>query len=334
MSLLSVIILVGVNGCDMRFKSEAILSEYIIDLSRSQFISISSPAIVMPTPLPSRRHRKLALSQFDVSVLDFLSLQYCDVGTLAGKRNSILGKVMSDSQRFLYELDIIRAIESCEIEDKKLLAELRDIAQKKRLELPVAFGNAIFNGEEAAAFFSLSNGFLPINYSTENQQDLLSALNRLVTIGESLADLPIVDHSIFESDLKILMDSEYGGKLLYSLSQVIRYLMSVSSNMDSLGREVCGQPIVYLKQQFERHYVKKIQPYMGRLNSSAYNVLPLLKRLMDLSVLGNEMKGFLNQFSLITLTSVWYRYHSASLIHAQHWSRIFQFCSVSLRPRR
>jgi hypothetical protein len=333
MSLLSIIILVGVSGCDMRFKSEAILSEYIIDLSRSQFITVDFPAIVMPISLPSRRDRQLVLSQFDIGLLDFLSLQQCDVGIVAGKRNSILGKVMTDSQRFLYELDIIRAIESCDVKDEVLSAELNDIAKKKRLELPIVFGNAIINGEEASVFFSLSNGFLPLNYSTENQQDLLNALNRLVAIGENLVDLPTVDGRVFENDLKILMDSEYGGRLLYSLAQLSRYLTSVSNNIVLLSSEVCGSSLTYLKQQFEQHYVKKIQPYMGRINRSAYEVLPLLKRLIDLGVVGDEMKNFLNQFSLISKNSIWHRYQLASQVHAKQWSRLFESCSVSLRSR-
>ena len=120
MILLSGIILVGLSGCDTRFKPDAVLSQYVSDLNRSQLISISVPAILMPNGLPALRDRQTPLSTFDIGLLDFLSLQRCDVGIVAGRKNSILGKVMPDSQRFLYELDIIRAIESCYISDKEL----------------------------------------------------------------------------------------------------------------------------------------------------------------------------------------------------------------------
>ena len=329
--LLSGIILAGVNGCDTRFKAEAVLSQYVADLNRSQFVSISSPAMVMPASLPSSRHRQQSLTQFDIGLLDFLSLQQCDVGIVAGRKNSILGKVMSDSQRFLYELDIIRAIESCDIKNESLSKELHHIAQQKRLELPIAFGNALFNGIESEAFFSLSNGFLPLNYSTAEQQELLGALNRLVVIGDNLEDLPVVDAAVFEGDLKILMDSEYAGRLLYSLARITGYLDVVANKVKTLDEGVCGAPMIYLKQQFEAHYVKVVQPYMGRINRGAYQVLPLLNRLFEISEpLSRDVRTFSHQFSLQEPGSEWQRYQLASQFHAKQWSALFALCSVSI----
>ncbi|NLQ17622.1 DUF3080 domain-containing protein [Marinomonas sp. M1K-6] len=330
--LLGVIILLGVGSCDSRFDVDAVLSQYIMDLSRSSSLSFPTVAIAMPESLPSSRHRRQALSQFDIGLLDFLSLQQCDVGIVAGKKNSILGKVMPDSQRFLYELDIIRAIESCDIQNDELSKELQYVAQQKRVELPIAFGNAIFNGVESEAFFSLSNGFLPLNYSTALQQEMLSALNRLLVIGENLAALPVIDAHVFESDLKILMDSEYAGRLLYSLTQMTGYLNQVSRQIGGLDEGVCGAPMRYLKQQFEANYVQIIQPYMGRVNASAYQVLPLINRLAVSSApLSGDMQGFMRQFSVAD--SVWLRYQQASQMHAKHWSALFDVCSISLQTR-
>jgi hypothetical protein len=331
MILLGCIILAGVVGCDTRFQAEDVLSQYVADLNRSQFLSISSPAIVMPASLPSSRHRQQSLTHFDIGLLDFLSLQQCDVGIVAGRKNSILGKVMPDSQRFLYELDIIRAIESCDIKDESLSKELDQIAQQKRRELPMAFGNALFNGAESDVFFSLSNGFLPLNYSTAEQQELLDALNRLVVVGEHLERLPIIDANVFEGDLKILMDSEYAGQLLYSLVRVSSYLNRVSTKIKVLDDDACGAPVAYLKQQFEVHYVKVIQPYMGRINRGAYQVLPLLNRLFALSEpLSRDMRTFSDQFSLKEADSVWQRYQWASQSHAQQWGALLTKCSVSV----
>jgi len=332
MILLSGIILVGLSGCDTRFKPETVLAQYVTDLNRSQLISISSPAIVMPSNLPALRDRQQVLSTFDIGLLDFLSLQQCDVGIVAGRKNSILGKVMPDSQRFLYELDIIRAIESCDIADEALAKELRLVAEKKRVELPIAFGNALFNGAESKAFFSLSNGFLALDFSSADQQALLSSLNRLLEIGENLNTLPNLDGRVFEGDLKTLMNSEYAGKLLYTLVQVTRYLVSVSKAVGELDGASCGSSMVYLNQQFKAHYIKVIQPYMGRINHSAYQVLPLLNRLAELSApLNSEMSAFLNQFSLKKLGSEWLSYQRASQSHAKNWSRLFEVCSISLK---
>ncbi|WP_113873465.1 DUF3080 family protein [Marinomonas aquiplantarum] len=325
---LSIIILI--SGCDSRFKAELLLSEYLQDLNRSQLIELEEPAIVMPTALPPARYRQNALSAFDVSLLDFLSLQRCEIGIVAGRKNSILGRVMPDSQRFLYEIDIIRAIESCPIADSALEKELMAVAQQKRIELPKAFGNAIFNGEESEAFFSLSNGFLPLNYSTAKQQSLLNALTRFVKIGNTLDALPVIQGSVFEQDLKQLMDSEYAGRLLFSLIHVRRYLDQVTSQISLLGEEDCGAPVNYLKQQFEVHYVKQVQPYMGRLSQSAYQVLPLLNELAQLSHLTAEMQAFLTQYDMTASQSEWQRYQIASQHHAKAWSTLLNVCGMGV----
>lgn len=323
--------LMAISACDTRFKAETLLSQYVVDLNRSAFLSFSSPDSLVPSGLPSARYRQQTLTQFDIGLLDFLSLQQCEVGAVVGKKNSILGKVMPDSQRFLYELDIIRAVESCDIKNDTLAAELLGVVNKKREELPKALGNAIFNGAEAEAFFSLSNGFLPLNYSTSEQQTLLDALNRLVMIAENLQELPSLNAATFEGDLKVLMDSEYAGRLLYSLVQVTQYLTQVTTYISSLDQTVCGAPMDYLKQQFDVHYVKQIQPYMGRINQGAYLVLPLLNRLVSATQpLTTEMEKFVSQLSLIDDKSEWRRYQGASQAHASQWSRLFKECALSL----
>ncbi|AEF55867.1 DUF3080 family protein [Marinomonas posidonica] len=325
---LSIIILI--SGCDSRFKAELLLSDYVQDLDRSQLIEIDAPAIVMPTGFPQARYRRNTLSEFDVSLIDFLSLQRCDIGIVAGRKNSILGRVMLDSQRFLYEIDIVRAIESCSIDDSALEKELMAVAQQKRIELPKAFGNAIFNGDESEAFFSLSNGFLPLNYSTAKQQSLLNALTRFVKIGSDVEALPVIQSDVFEQDLKHLMDSEYAGRLLFSLMYIRRYLDQVTAQVSQLSEKDCGAPVNYLKQQFEVHYVKQVQPYMGRLSQSAYQVLPLLNELVELSHLTPEMRVFFKQYDMTSDQSEWQQYQIASQRHAKAWSALFHVCGMGV----
>jgi len=321
------------TGCDSRYKEEDVLSQYVIDLNRSRFISIAPPIIVMPNRFPAKRNRQQTLSQFDIGLLDFLSLQQCDVGFYAGKKNSILGKVMPESQRFLYELNIIRAIDSCEIVDQTLANTLDKVAKSKRSELSMAFGNAVFTGKESEAFFSLSNGFLPLSYSTNNHQALLISLSRLTKVGADLSKLPTINGKEFEADLKVLMDSEYAGRLLYSLSRATYYLDLVSKEIGILSRSsnsICGEPMTFLQQQFERHYVRVIQPYIGRINRSAYEILPLLNQLVSQSQpLTKDMAEFVEQFAFNKEGSVWIEYQRASQQHAKAWSALFSHCDVS-----
>jgi len=333
-SIVIIVTFLMLVGCDARYKPEQVLSEYATSLSRSGYLDVSVPDPVMPKLYPSVQVRTMVLTQFDVSLLDFLSLQHCDLGLLVGERNSVLGRVMVNSQRFLYEVKITRALETCPIENQSLADKLAPIAKQKHKELPRAFINAVFNGDEAKSFFSFSNGFVPMGYTAANYQSLQSALGDLLVSGQHVLTLPHIDSNAFEQDLKIMADSEYAGKLLYSLLQITRYLNAVSESIELLPPNVCGPPVTFLKQQFEYHYVKLIQPYMARLNASAY---PVLSQLHQLAMVGGPLPtalaNYLEQFSLQDKHSVWGRYQAASRRHAMAWSHLFQRCGLSLKQK-
>ncbi|MCV2401548.1 DUF3080 domain-containing protein [Marinomonas sp. C2222] len=330
MNALWLIILFVVTGCDSRFKTEDVLAQYVTDLDRSKYISISVPEVSLPNGLPSKRYRQNNLSQFDIGLLDFLSLQQCDVGHVVGQKNSILGKVMPNSQRFLYELDIIKAIESCEIKDADLSRKLDTVVNQKRQELPIAFANALFDSAEGEAFFSLSNGFLPMNYSSGSDLELLAALDRFIGLGKVLQSAPNINGNTFENDLKTLMDSEYAGRLLYSLVRITQYLNQVSNALDATDTEVCGTPLNYLRQQFKQHYVEVIQPYMGRIHTSAYGVLPRLNELIEMGNFSNSFREYLEIFLMNSEVGIWRQYQLASQKHARAWTRVFETCSVRI----
>ncbi|MEO9655875.1 DUF3080 family protein [Marinomonas sp.] len=329
--ILSFIILFAAVGCDSRFQTKDLFEDYIADLNRSQLVQIDSPDTVFPLAYPPLRDRLQALSEFDIGLLDFLSLQQCDVGAVAGQRNSILGKVMPTSQRFLYELDIIRAIESCQIQDEGLLNALENVAWHKRHELPIAFGNAVFNDTGRESFFSLSNGYLPLDYSTAHNQALLSALNGLLGIAENLKSLPVVDGAEFEQDLKALTDSEYIGRLIFSLVQITEYLNAVTEGVNNIEKGQCGSPIHYLATQFEDNYVQRLQPYMARINRSAYQILPQLMKLIELTEpLTDALNVYVEQISLSADIGVWAKYQQASAQHARSWSQLLASCGTAI----
>ncbi|GAB3480687.1 DUF3080 family protein [Marinomonas epiphytica] len=327
--LVGIIILLVLVGCDNRFVAKEHLDHYFTNLKRSQFIDLSQPPALDWQIYPALRNRLLNMSEFDISLLDFLSLQRCDVGYLAGKRNSVLGRVMTHSQRFLYEVNIVRAIESCEIHDDDLAAELSNVAQAKRAELSKALANALFNDQDSSGFFSLSNGLIPMSHSTAHDGELLAALQRLVVIAQKLDQLPLIESEQFEEDLKTLSDSEYFGRMLMSLMHLESYLLAVSQSLAIQDHTLCGPPLSFLRTVFKDQYIDLLQPYMARLNSSAYEVLPLFNQLMNtLPPLPKALSDYVSLLSFTEPNGGWKRYQRASQAHAQAWSRLFSLCKV------
>ena len=330
-----VLLLLGVLlvSCDRRFAPEGLLENYVKDLNRSEFVQIELGSTSSMLPLPALRDRQLALSQFDVGLLEFLSLQQCDVGAVAGQRNSILGRVMATSQRFIYELDIIRAIRSCEIKDHELRTKLLNIAQVKEEELPLAFSNVLWAGEETQTFFSLANGFLPLSPQSSHYQDLIIALQHLDRIQQHLKELPNVRSAEIEADMKAIYESEYLGKLLFSITHLNQYLNNVTQALETLQNNpaVCGPPMAFLTQQFEAHYIKVLQPYMARINRVAYQVLPLVHSLgVKSPIVSPEWREFIQQFDYKSEKSAWQSYLQASRVHGRAWSQLFSMCGQAV----
>ncbi|TDO98212.1 DUF3080 domain-containing protein [Marinomonas balearica] len=321
------------SSCDDRFRPIEHLESYHEALARSKLIKFASVQ-KEPTPhlisLPNLRDRVLPLSQFDIGLLDFLSLQRCEVGVIAGEKNSILGRVMPTSQRFVYELKIIKAIESCSVGNESLINELNIIAKAKRTELPNAFSNALWAGEEAEAFFSLSNGMIPMSPELSQYQELIRALEGLVIIKNDLQSLPNVTSKAFEAHMKAVLDSEYGGKLLVTLKELVSSLEYIAKAVESIhaNSSNCQAPVRYLKQQFTKYYVTIIQPYMARINRVAYQVLPYINELREgAQGVPEQLTLFLAQFDEAE-QSVWGRYKNASIRHARAWSGLFQQCGI------
>ncbi|MFT2110732.1 DUF3080 family protein [Marinomonas sp. 2405UD68-3] len=321
-------------GCSAQNAVESSLESYINDLNRSVWVDIriKEPSLDL-LPIPSVRDRRFELAQFDIGILDFLSLQQCDVGAVVGHKNSILGKVMPDSQRLLYELNLIRAIDSCHIESDSLRSELFAARNVKKSELIKAFSNSLWAGRESSAFFSLSNGLISMSPDRSSFTLLQNSLNYLAGLMSNLHHVPKVSSNSLEGHFQNIYESEYAGKLLLTLLMLTKKLNDVSEGLESIhvSGEFCDKPIQFLKQQFKAHYLNKIQPYMARVNSVAFRVLPVINQFKaQTQPLTGSFNDFLAQWSMTSSSSKWKAYQEASKRHALSWNGLFQKCSVTL----
>jgi hypothetical protein len=322
-------------GCGNQNSVQHSFDEYKKSLNRSVwFDSQPSSEKIQLIPLPPLRERKIELTEFDISILDFLSLQQCRIGSLVGQRNSILGKVMPDSQRFLYELNLIQAIDHCQIESDTLRSELFSIRDVKKAELVNAFANSLWAGKESGAFFSLSNGVISMSPDQSSFLSLQHSLSYLLNIVENLERVPQLKSEALEGHFQIIYESEYAGKLLQTLSLVTENLNLISTSLEEINTDdtFCDKPILFLKQQFKVHYIEKIQPYIARINAVAFNVLPVLDELRNKTQpLPVAFNRFLGQWSMTEKNSVWVKYQTASKRHALAWNTLFNECELTYK---
>lgn len=308
------------------------LKDYQESLNRYKGLSI--PLVEQRFPehrLPLAKNRKQTLSEFDVSLIEFLALQGCDTGYLIGQKNSGLGKVMADSQRLIYEVNLIRSIDYCVIESPSLAKKIKAIAVIKRKELSKVFANAVWGADESQRFFSVSNGTLPMTFIAADVRLLEDALRRLISLGESLDGLPNIKSSRIEEDLQTIYHSEFAGRLILTLILVTDALNITAQHLDDLqiDEDFCQGPMRFLKQQFRVHYLEGLQPYMARISSATYAILTNVARLQKVSgELPQDMQTFLQQYSLLSEAGQWKQYQQANQLHAQSWDRLLRQCNL------
>ena len=326
-------------ACQFKTSLPALLDAYVTDLNRYDGLNIELPDVRYPEfSLPDYSKKQQNLSQFDLGLLDFLSLQHCELGFLVGNKNSVLGKVMPNSQRFLYEVRVIRALNACEASSESLQRKLRQVAHIKRNELNMAYANAIFNSGETDVFYSLSNGYLPLSENQSDFNELNISLNVLAELGNLIAEkasaADIVETGLlvdFERHFKVMNDSEYAGRLLLTLMVLTDYFEVVSEALSelSLSSTFCQGPMLFLKQKFKQHYIEVLQPYMARVNGPAYDVLTHLSQ-MRLAAADSSpaLDDFLQQFSMTNKEGAWLLYKAAVQKHAKSWDRLLRGCHV------
>jgi hypothetical protein len=145
------ILLALLTGCDGG--PGARFDDYLARLGRT--LEVEPPEWRAPSPEPPPRtgQLRIPLKGSAVDTLDFLALRGCALQVTIGKRNSSLGRLASDSQRLLLELEFLQLAPACidtlEADGKEeLAATLRAAQDQKRAQLKAMIFNATLANRE------------------------------------------------------------------------------------------------------------------------------------------------------------------------------------------
>ena len=225
-------------------------------------------------PWPSFKDRKLSVDfKPTLSFRSFLSIQGCELGHIIGLRNSSLGRVITSSQRLIYEKRFLWFAPRCLQSDglsPKLYKELAKVIEHKKQLWPIQVWNATWGSREWAYFFSFSwpKGRLPRDFGAFEESTFLSLAQWIqdpslsstsqVKKTTQLKETLKKQSAQFEEHLKALK-TKVGGRVLKE-SQEIFTLLRVSQNQLS---RVQKSQCTHLNQLFET-YTRKIQPLLSQ----------------------------------------------------------------------
>ncbi len=237
-----VVVLAGclLSGCGAG--SDGPLDNYLTRLSRSLDRAIEPGAERLP-PLPRARDLKLDLQSGSIGLLDFLALGGCELSITIGSINSSLGKLATESQRLLLELEFLSLAPACigsldPAEDGELITALQAAVADKQRGLPARIWNATLGGPEYRAFWKRP-GHLG-NYPADTGSEVVTALARLAQLSTRWLD---GDYEAGSNELEHLLGDIRrgdGGALLASLDVQRAGLAGAAS---ALQDRVEGSPV-------------------------------------------------------------------------------------------
>ncbi|MCX2978320.1 DUF3080 family protein [Candidatus Marimicrobium litorale] len=171
------------SGCIER--SSVPLDKYLTRLGRSLDRPITMNIDRLP-PLPRSRDLQLEQPSQSIGLLDLLALGGCEISITIGNLNSSLGKLASDSQRLLLELEFLSLAPACidslnPATDAELIATLQAAMSEKRRMLPARIWNATLGGPEFRAFWSRPRRLG--NYPANTGGQMITSLARLAQLS-------------------------------------------------------------------------------------------------------------------------------------------------------
>lgn len=153
-------------------------------------------------PPPRTGRLRIPLEGSTVDALDFLALRGCALQVTIGKRNSSLGRLASDSQRLLLELEFLQLVPACvaflESEGKQALAgTLTSAREQKQAQLPAMIFNATLANREYRALWTAPASLG--DYPAETNSRVITALEAVNRwAGQWLAGDYSHDNEAFE----------------------------------------------------------------------------------------------------------------------------------------
>lgn len=313
-------------GCDSSHTLQKHLHEYqkrmakVLDVESPTRLTFSLP------PYPRVNELRQDMVATTIKLFEFYNLKHCALYSLVAERNTSLGNLQLPSVRYIYERNLIDALQQCLIitKDTDLRDKLQEWKQIKRSQLPMVWADLIQLSIEIkqglSANFALVQG---------NEQDGLfqskEALNFLLHINQNNQ----VKGAELEQHLKSLNNNPLPAKLWLSQLTLTEYLKQTTLWLTrhtvklSCTSSQSTQKVDYLTNVFNQFFIQQIQPIASQMNHYQYQLGPILEKMSVHPNLSPSFKEYIQQLNQQGFEN----YQAAMQQHIQFWQNLFKRCN-------
>lgn len=276
------------------------------------------------TPLHELPMEPNSVSKLDISLKDFYQLRDCPLYSLVAERNTALGKIQAPSQRYIYEIKLLREMHACLnlIEDEKLRQQIQQWQQQKQSVLQQQW-QLVLQTEEIRYALGRNSGWIGTN-QTEQLSETRQSVQYLLNLrpDEDPAQSDTVD---LEKHLQQLQQARLMARLFRTARLLESHLSSLTEWLNaqelSCPSGKAAKQIQFLRNVFGLFFVEQIQPLASRLNNMYYQLMPQWRMLLQ------AHPGMSEWLKRRELDYDQYRHSLAS--HIKFWQSLFEQCNLS-----
>ena len=277
------------------------------------------------------------LAATHISLIDFLKLQSCSLATTIGQKNSQLGKVAAASQQMHLERDFLlygpQCITQLQSSDPELAQQLEQALLLKQQQAMKVWWNAWFSSAEWQAYISGSGEAIEHGEETPGHLNAgIAALDFSLRQGQAWSRQQFsYDSGVMELQLQQLFLAESISRWRNSLRWLSQGLSQSAAMLEltQQKKRLCRGGVekkqaAYLRNVFNRIYVARIQPYLGRVYRFGNELMPRLQQVMELQPQADQFRHWLEQLQ-------WekQRFEQLNLRHVKAWQQWLAECGQS-----
>lgn len=306
--------------------------DYLSRLERTLDVAPPAPTAVTLPSYPARRDLLIAIPESRLTLIDAWELNHCELFSLIGERNSILGKLSEPDVRFNYELRLLKSLPDCIADDdtpEDARSMLRDLLATKQGQLPAVLWNATFAQSDFHHLFSLSERPLKPNEPLDIPlyETTLTQLSRLTDMQST------VTSALLSQSVKLTSEFSLAGATLQSQKLAIIRLTQANSMLSTASENetLCPNGRVLSELDIARNvmvnvFIQRIQPWLVSVADAERASLAPMSELATL--LAPEDQPLLADYFLQT-TNLNERFLETIRQHTEQWQTLFDRCNQS-----
>ena len=303
--------------------------DYAERLERVLATPIAQPQYAQLPEFPDAASLRQSPQAIAIKLSEFYALENCQIASEVAARNTALGKTQLPSQRFSYELKLIKLLSDCAETHGHSIgmqSKLQNWLAQKRSAVTLNWANVLLTSKATHLAFSHAPSLL----TQTSNQTLQSAINAFAYLTPTQVDESF-DTAALEQQLQLIEQTRLPVKLWQSQTYIQQHFSLITPQLELALNEIAcpqgraGEQAKILRNVFYLFFIEQIQPIGSVINRAHYQMQPIVDRWLVSTALPEHFKQYVASVHVDGFD----RYQAAMTRHVKVWQQFLARCNLS-----